>query len=287
MTIKKNIKLRITGTLIAACAFLDTASAGTVSPVQSNARPFGLEIAGLVQLAGSDAAAADFMNNSLPGLRESVAQNLSEKSSLPNVSNLALDPSALVLQNASEVRAYFVGEGAGYRNTLGFMTTPYDSNQGFAGTDAKLIFPDASSSQSYLNPNAPAARTQSAPLLEGDFVDLGSFEAGTSLNPFLISNGANGGKDIFTSVAAQNIDGLQHFVSLAVADSPYLLIGVEDLKGGGDLDYNDVVFVLDIGAENVSYLVSQTVPLPPVLTVLVAPAVALAFRRKRMRDSDA
>lgn len=271
--------------LIAVLVTSTSVSAGTVSPVQSNARPFGLEIAGLVQLAGSDAAAADFMNNSLPGLRESVAQNLTERSSLPNVSNLALDPSALTLQNAADVRAYFVGEGAGYRNTLGFMTTPYDPNQGFANTDAKLIFPDASSSQSYLNPGGSPVRTQSTPLLEGDFVELGNFEAGTSLNPFLISNGANGGTDVFTNVAGQNSDGLQHFVSLAVANSPYLLIGVEDLRGGGDLDYNDVVFVLDIGTENVSYLVSQTVPLPPAVFVLTAPALGLVFRRKRDREN--
>ena len=254
---------------------------GTVSPVQSSARPFGLEIAGLVQLAGSDAQAADFMQNSLPGLRASVEQNLSEKSPLPNVSNLALDPSALQLQYDANVRAYFIGEGAGYHNTLGFMTTPYSASDGIGATDAKLIFPDASSPRSYLSSRANGGRTTNTPLLEGDFVDLGSFDAGTSINPFIVANGANGGTNIFTAFDNENVDGLQHFVSLAVEGSPFLLIGVEDLLGGGDLDYNDVVFVLDVGEENVSYLVSQTVPLPPAALALAIPALALTFRRNR------
>ena len=47
-----------------------------------------------------------------------------------------------------------------------------------------------------------------------------------------------------------------------MADSPYLVIGVEDLYGGGDEDYNDLVFAVDIGYENIASLIAATVPLP-------------------------
>ena len=120
-------------------------------------------------------------------------------------------------------------------------------------------------STSYLGDTQGAIRTESAPLLAGDFVDLGLTEAGTQLNFFLIGNGANGGTNVYTADPTLNSDGTEHFISLAmtaVVDSPYLVIGVEDLYGGGDRDYNDLVFAVDIGYENVAALIAATVPLP-------------------------
>jgi hypothetical protein len=73
-------------------------------------------------------------------------------------------------------------------------------------------------------------------------------------------------------------------VSLAVrtvVGSPFLLIGVEDLFGGGDQDYNDLVFAVDIGAENVARLVAATVPLPPSAWAGLGIALVLAWRRRR------
>lgn len=262
--------------------------AGTVSPVQSSARPLGLDIVGLVQLAGSDDRANDFQQNALPIFQQVVNDNLGERQSVPNLGGIALDPAALQLEFDSDVRAHFVAEGAGYHNTLGFFTTPLeDYNGDLSNTDAQLIFPDASSSVSYLHDGtSTSVRTESEPLLPGDFVDLGELSAGTQINPFLIANGANGGTDVYTPDAEQNGDGIQHFISLAVLalqDSPYLLIGVEDLYGGGDRDYNDLVFVLDIGAQNVQRLVAAAVPLPRAAYSLIAPFLAVGFLYLRNR----
>ena len=262
---------------------------GTVSPVQSNARPFGLDIVGEVQLAGSDARAQSFMDDTLPEVQSVVNQYLGERTALDDATEIALDPSALKLNYDAEVRAYFIGEGAGYHNTLGFFTTAYNPDDGLNATDAKLIFPDASSPVSYLQSGSTGGvRRTSAPLLVGDFVDLGSLSAGTNLNPFLISNGANGGRDVYTAFPEQNPDGIQHFVSLtlaAVEESPYLLIGIEDLRGGGDRDFNDLVFVLDIGEKNVAELVASTVPLPSSSVALLGAVVGLlrCSRRGRKR----
>ena len=114
---------------------------------------------------------------------------------------------------------------------------------------SQLIFPDAS---------AGGSRTSSAPLQEGDFVELGSLEQGTQLDFFLIANGASGGSTVFST--DNNPDGLQHMIAFVPPGSPYLLVGFEDLLGGGDLDYNDILFAVDIGKENLDSIVGAPEP---------------------------
>jgi len=231
-----------------------TASAET-SPVQSSARPFGLDIVGPVQLAGSDADSAVFQSETLPTMNELINTSLSENTSIEDTSSISLDPSNLYLATESDVRVYFVGEGAGYHNTLGFNV----DGGGISSGDPLLIFPDATSSDSYLGDvSNTGVRSASAPLLPGDFVDLGNFEAGTQLDFFLIANGANGGTNVFSTDTSVNPDGINHVYALA--DSPYLLIGFEDLYGGGDLDFNDLLFVVDIGTANVNALTNAPEP---------------------------
>lgn len=268
-------------------AVSNPAWAGTVSPVQSTDRPFDLDIAGQVQLAGSDEQAADFQQNDLAVIQDTVSESLSETQAVSDPSSITLDPNKLLLDAEADVRVYFIGEGAGYHNTLGYYTgDPAAISSGINNTDAQLIFPDASSSTSYLGDTTNATRTESAPLLAGDFVDLGTQDAGTQLNFFLIGNGANGGTNIYTADPALNPDGTEHFVSLAVtavADSPYLLIGVEDLYGGGDRDYNDLVFAVDIGYENVQSLIAATVPLPAGAFAVIGLLGFVGFSRLRVR----
>ena len=54
-----------------------------------------------------------------------------------------------------------------------------------------------------------------------------------------------------------NVDGLQHMVAFIIPDSRYVLLGFEDIIDGGDLDYNDCLFVVDIGQENADNLVNE------------------------------
>jgi len=158
-----------------------------------------------------------------------------------------------------------------------------------------LIFSNASSNNSFLNP--PGAnndhRTTSAPLQPGDYVDLGKMKGGTTFSPFLISNGANGGTSVFTANANNNSDQIQHFVAMNVttsANHSYVLFGVEDLKGGGDRDFNDVVFALDVGAGNARHLGAASVPLPSSVLALAGPMVCCLWtlvRRKAGRRAQA
>lgn len=258
--------------------------AGTVSPVQSSATPLGLDPLADVELAGSDAGALNFYENELPSIEDTVNTTLNEREAVLDVSSMALDPNDLFLAETSDVRVYFVGEGAGYRNSLGIYTG--DSSEGLNG-DAGLIFPDASTSSSYYDPVTTTYRSSGAPVAAGDFVDLGTYEAGTQLNMFLIANGANGGTQTWYTDSALNADSIEHFVVLATPDNPYLLIGVEDLYGGGDQDYNDVVVALDIGTTNVKRLLSKAVPLPGYMAALLGPVVLMLMRRRKSETKQA
>jgi hypothetical protein len=228
-----------------------------ISPIQSSARPFGLDIVGPVHLAGSDADSALFQSDALPTVTDWININLGEQTAIEDTSNISLDPSNLYLATESDVRVYFVGEGAGYHNTLGFNA----DGGGITSGDPKLIFPDASSTATYYNSgDSSGTQTSSYPLAPGDFVDIGTFESGAQLDFFLIANGANGGTNLYSTDSSVNQDGIDHVVAYALEDSPYLLIGFEDLYGGGDRDFNDLLFVVDIGSANVNALTNAPEP---------------------------
>lgn len=261
----------------------------TYSPVQSPARPFGLDIVDQVGLAGSDSASADFLNNTLPTMQQLIDENLRETVAVNDPSQtdglIALDPNALTLSVAADVRVYFVGEGAGYHNSLGFNT----GGGGIDTGDPLLIFPDASSPNSYLS-SGSGTRTTSQPLFPGDFVELGSMDAGTHLDFSLIANGANGGTNLFSTDTALNPDGIDHVVAFAQVDNPYLLIGFEDLLGGGDEDYNDLLFAVYFGEQNVQELIDSSpmhgvpAPEPGFIWLIVLACGGWIYRARRRRS---
>jgi len=264
--------------LIVVSSVLATSVLGqTTSPIQSAARPYNIDIIAPVQLAGSDAASRTFQTDVLPGMLKLADQSLSETKNITNSNSISLDPSKLVLAADATVRVYFLSEGAGYRNSLGISTT----GKGPLGEDAALIFPDASSASGY-GGSKSVVRTSSEPLAAGDFVDLGKYNAGTSLDFFLIANGASGGTNYFSTDLSLNRDGIVHSVSLAPDGSAYLIIGFEDLLGGGDKDYNDLLFAVEIGKLNVSSLAGLSAPEPTLAlgSVLVA-GLLMGFTRRR------
>jgi hypothetical protein len=242
----------------------------TVSPKQSSARPFGLSIVGQVMTAGSDTKSAAFQTGALPAITQFINSTVSDRTALQNAGAIVLDPSQLTIATKSDVRVYFVGEGASYHNSLGFYTSA-------GSTSAKLIFPDASTA-------ANGKRSNSEPLLAGDFVNLGNFNAGTKFDFFLIADGANGGSNVFYTNPSLNKDGINHVVSyaFAVPGSSYLLISFEDMYGGGDKDYEDAIFAVDFGAANVQQLIAS-VPEPGVMSLVCVLGGTLAFARRRRR----
>lgn len=232
---------------------------------QSKAKPFNLDIVSPVYMGGSDQASSQFMTQVLPEIQGLLSESLSEKSAVENISALVLDPSKLKLATDATARVYFIGEGAGFYNTLGFQTFSSQGELLQAPTlteSAELIFPNASSRLGYVTDSKAQgiARTMNEPVLPGDFVELGSFDSGTFLDFFLIANGAKGGTDVFVAEGDRNWDGLDHMIAFGLPGSPFLVLGFEDLMGGGDRDYNDLLFAVDIGALNIKSLVSAPEP---------------------------
>lgn len=116
-----------------------------------------------------------------------------------------------------EVTAYFAGSNAGFNSTLSLISPSYSGE----------IFPN----------HATAI---------GTAFSLGTFAAGTPLTFRL--NVINTGDNWYTGAAGSNADGIVHasvtsWVSDASIPANGLLIGFEDLFGGGDFDYDDHQFV--------------------------------------------
>ncbi len=265
----------------------------TYSPVQASARPLGLNIADRVALSGSDSKSATFNATALPAMNSLINSRFSEYSSYnaqpAPTGFVALDPAKLKLVVAADVRVYFVGEGAGYHNSLGVNA----SGTGVTSGNPLLVFPDSSSPISYYSSSGSSTRTSSEPLFPGDFVQLNGVGAGANLDFFLISDGARNGTNVFTTNPSANSDRFSHAVAFAQTDNPYLLIGFEDQLNGGDKDFNDLLFAVDMGTQNWEALtgLSAGVPAPEPgliwVAVLASGVVLQRMRRKRTVETVA
>lgn len=253
---------RLLFTALAALSISLPAAAGEISEIQAEARPYGLEPIAPVQLSGSDDRSAEFNRDFLPQFQKIVKNRLSERVDFSTqMEGFRLDASRLFLRTESDkpIRIYFIHEGAGYHNSLGMAATPAGAPEmGEKG----LIFPDAS----FFSPRS-TRRTANVPLVAGDFVELGTGAPGIQLDFFCIADGARmrPGQDKTTwyNNVALNPDGYQHVVAFLLPGSRYVMIGFEDLWYlSGDKDYNDVVFVVDIGETNAESLfdVESTLP---------------------------
>ena len=149
--------------------------------------------------------------------------------SLDELNSRRLDANKLTTTEAiSDLKIYFIHEGAGLRNQLKLTTTGTTSLEG-------LVFVDGSQGDG------------AEQLRQGDYVSVGSIEAGTTLDFSLLANGyQNDSFHTYYANVALNPDSLQHVVAYEYQD--YLILAWEDLYDGGDKDYNDIVFAVDMGS---------------------------------------
>lgn len=220
-------------------------------PLQSDARPLELEIFKEVEAAGSDDDSFIFQEVVLPAVLE-YRENMLHDS---QQATLYSTPEDFVLKHPHEVRVYFVGEGAGYHNSIGINTGSAALEKG----EPALIFPNASSAQSWVNTRDTRNdyTNQDVPLLAGDFVNLGEMDANTLLDFFLISDGARGGEQVLGLNPENNPGNMDHVTIHGVINDSMILVGFEDQIGGGDQDYEDAVIAVDIGPANVKELLKQ------------------------------
>jgi hypothetical protein len=147
---------------------------------------------------------------------------------------------------------YFLNEGAGYQNS--FIVDTQNTS--------KTIFDNASCvSTKCVLPNMNLTPSQG--VVPGQAVAF-NFKKGDHLNPKLLVNGAlnPSTKTYWGAFTSQNVDNSQHVMafehkdcsSLGIKNS-CLVLGYEDMdfrNPSNDKDYNDLVFILDIGQTNIN-----------------------------------
>ena len=216
-------------------------------------------------------------NNQYEGVSEDVLrldyESWSIFNDLVNTERQAIDDLPLVDLNTlswdngvDDVEVYFINEGATFRNQL-FLTT--DDNQ-----TQEIVFDDVSSPLSIIP-------EEDGPLALGQGKSLGSFEGNTFLEFYLVGNGANGGENIYRYNAEDSSDGIAHLLGYQVGD--YVLLGFEDIAGGGDFDFNDTVFA-------VKGVVGETIPpasVPePAAGLGLAAVGAFGFMKKKKKNAN-
>lgn len=204
-----------------------------------------------------------------------------ERVAIPNSGQFLLDPSKLNLKFAHDVSVSFINEGAGFRNQLAF------TSQGTTNASG-LLFNDISCTGA-----GCIGDWGGSALKLGDTVKLGNIKGGSQLDFGLKANGFNGGTNIFGTKTQYNEDKLQHVVAYAVGKR-YVLMGFEDLYGeknatGGknqssDRDFNDAVFVVDVGENNLKALKGEKVPEPSIVLSLLGLGAAGWMSRRRQNE---
>lgn len=144
----------------------------------------------------------------------------------------------VVLTERAEVAVSFVLEGAGYRNTFGYYA--YNKN------NPPQTVEDILDSKHIIFANTSAVGSGGT-LKEGDRVNLGTFDAGTVIGYFIISDGWNGyevTEGLYTIYTNPNLnrDGKQQSIMMYSENCGSLITAFEDIHtSGGDKDFNDLV----------------------------------------------
>jgi len=143
---------------------------------------------------------------------------------------LGFNPDDFHLASDSEVIVTLIYDGGTNRNTLGW----YEASNPSALT---TIWHDAST-----GPNLP--------LRQGARASLGVLPSGTDLRFHLIQDGARGGSLKLYQDSALNPAGMEHVAGrlfAGVGEERPLILAFEDWEyGKTDLDYNDVIFQIEI-----------------------------------------
>ncbi|NLV43770.1 MAG: DUF4114 domain-containing protein [Candidatus Hydrogenedentes bacterium] len=238
------------------------------APMQTGQRDYGIPAYQPVQRAGSDFNAWLFSRFMLPDLITLANKEYTHSAVVSHFEKLALDPARLKLMEESRVRVYFIGEGSGYVNALGVNFNGLGTDEG----DPRILFPNANTSLQLdgaakmmssrigrLFRSKLGKRKPEAPLRPGDFVDLGRLPAGTQLNFFLIAFDGQG-HNVYSVLKERNPDRIDHMVAMAVEGTSYLLVSFEDMYKGGDADYEDCVFAVEMSMDNVAALIGKMDP---------------------------
>ncbi|TPN86888.1 DUF4114 domain-containing protein [Aquimarina algicola] len=152
----------------------------------------------------------------------------------------------IVLTETADIWVTFVGEGAGYKNVLGFYTYDVDNPSASAPTaeDITIIFPNVS------------AKGSGGGLEVGNKVKIGTFSPGTGIGWVLLANAwSNGSVGSGLWQLHSNPDYnpesdpelRYHNVLLSDPENERIILGFEDIRrdyASCDQDFNDALFYI-------------------------------------------
>lgn len=237
--------------LTAVIGYTATVLAAVYSPFQSTYRPLGLPVTDQVQLLGTDTAALSFETKKASYMTY-CSQMLPEGVAFTGAGLYQLDPQRLYFLFDYAPRVYFLKDGACYKNALGAtIATLSAPTSSILSGNTFTILPNASSTLGVCGSNT-GVRALSEPLLYGDFVQLPTVRAGQQLAFFLMANLNSSAvpESVYYNGKSNNPDNFQHMIAFFPDNSQYIIIGFEDIYGGGDKDCNDAMFVVDVGPMN-------------------------------------
>lgn len=193
----------------------------------------------------------------------------------------ALDLDSLTWEaGAHGVEVFFINEGAGYKNKFGYSLgaeeevdsyfTGDKSLQSFWNEEVTTMWSSIASKHSIL-------RNWDGQMALGEGYEIGNVAAGDTVN-FFLKNQPGNVFDSGTAGDTHNRDGLQHVTTYQYED--FLVLAYEDLYGGGDKDYNDVVIAVR-GLVDTSPDVADVPEPATVLGLLGLGLVGSMVKRKR------
>ncbi len=187
-----------------------------------------------------DTFSAEFFDNVTNMLPEAVNINTHHPEYI-----LQQTEARLQLLEDAHVTISYVHENAGYLNAMGFYTYPGENIP--ANQDAvdplTVVFPNCSF------PNSGGE------MQTGDKVDLGDFDAGTTMSFFAVADGwlqaqhtVGDGRWLVMSDDALNDSDMRQAILLQDQYRHFLILGFEDIlrDRGGDNDFNDAIFCVKV-----------------------------------------
>jgi hypothetical protein len=198
-------------------------------------------------------------------------------------------PDSLTIHENITARVHYDGSGATYRNTVGMYV--YDDKGNITST--KILFADASYKGLvggstdfnlslkhgdhigfFIAPNAAVQGDTAALIKQGGNFHMVYAANGAPANalagqPMQLAYQAPNGTwsnvhtqfwtELYTTNTSSNADGFQHAKVSTDAKTGQMHVMFEDMQGGGNKDFRDGNFTIDIGSNNVKHLTNPFV----------------------------
>ena len=209
-----------------------------------------------------------FQKDLIPPLQEGLTEFYSA-GSLPAIYDIFyVDPRKLTLIESADIEVYYGIARNGSPRALGINFEAMGVDEG----NPQIVFPNVESNIPYEtfyqgSTNADFPREGGFPMMPGDVVDLGTHQAGESLNFFLCD--ADGSPtNVYTGNKKLNPAKEPAMMVMAVPEAELILLGFRDPDSQESNNYFDYVFVVTVGEANAAFWLEKHAVRSPLRSIL-------------------